>query len=174
LAVRAQAFVVCPQGSPVAGNVYGWASAAALKSSVERALVALQRRFGAHVAEGTPVYAGFSQGAILAAPLLLESATQFTSAVFAEGGYASLQNAAFARNYYQNGGRTVLIACGTRACFSRAGRARAVLEHAGLRVSVGGDAGAGHNLNERMQAALRDAFSELLRDDPRWQLGPRR
>lgn len=172
LAVRAHAFVLCPQGSAVAGNVYGWPSAAALKTAVERALVALQRRFGAHVAEGTPVYAGFSQGAILAAPLLLESATQFATAVFAEGGYASLESADFARNYQRNGGRNVLIACGTVACFSRAGRARPALERAGLRVLVGGDAAAGHNLNARMQAALRGALGELLRDDPRWHLGP--
>lgn len=170
LAVRAHAFVLCPQGSPVSGNLYGWASAAALKAAVERALVALQRRFGAHVAEGTPVYAGFSQGAILAPPLLLESGTQFATAVFAEGGYASLENAAFARNYYRNGGRNLLIACGTAACFSRASHARPVLERAGLRVAVGGDASAGHNLNEPMQAALRKTFSELLRDDRRWHL----
>jgi predicted esterase len=114
------------------------------------------------------VYAGFSQGAMLAAPYLVENAARFPVAAIAEGGYDYLADAKFARDYHAAGGRRIMILCGTGPCFTTAQRAKAVLEKAGLGVIVAGDPLSGHNLNTRMQNALRREWHNLVTDLPGW------
>ena len=82
-------------------------------------------------------------------------------AILAEGGYALARSPAFAAAYRAAGGRRVVLVCGSPGCFANGTRAKPILERAGLEVLVVGDAAAGHNLNERMQVALRKAWPEI-------------
>jgi predicted esterase len=161
LGTQVSAFVACPRGSKAGGERFAWASAQQLASRVETAISQTRARFGAYVAEGPMIYAGFSQGATLAEPLLLQHAARFPIAILAEGGYQTARSASFARAFRDKGGRRVVLVCGTPACFQHARAARKGLERAGLQVLVVGDEKAGHNLNERMQKALQNAWTEI-------------
>lgn len=174
LASQAFAFVVCPQGSPSGGDRFSWPSPAAISRVIDLTLPALRARFGPYVAQGPMIYAGFSLGAGLAEPILLARASEFPLAIFAEGGYRTLENAAFARRYAERGGRRVMIVCGSPSCDAHGRRARAHLERAGLEVLTSGDTSSGHNLNEPMQRALRETWPELVRGLTGWEAYPSR
>jgi predicted esterase len=156
------AFVLCPQGSPKGNDRYGWTSADEIERALRAAVPALRRRFGKYVAEGPMLYAGFSQGAYLARPILLEDPRRFPNAVFAEGGYDTLDDPEFARAFARGGGHRIAIICGGPACFARAERAKKILEQNGLEVVIGGDASAGHNLNGRMQNSIRKVWPWVM------------
>jgi predicted esterase len=161
LAAEARAFVACPQGSPMPGQSFGWASPVALASRVEDAVKLTRERYGAHVAAGPMIYAGFSQGATLAEPFLRKNAARFPIVILAEGGYQTSRNPGFARAFREAGGRRIALVCGSPACFRSAIGARKVLEGAGIEALVVGDELAGHNLNERMQHALESAWTDI-------------
>jgi len=169
LASNSHAFVVCPQGSPVAGQSFAWSSSAAIALAIDRALAAARHRYGARIAESPPIYAGFSQGAILARALLVEAPTRFPTAIFAEGSYATLVDPSFARAYRQAGGERLLVVCGGAHCFNQASRAEKILETAGLEVLVAGDPRAGHNLNQRMQVALQRVWPLFVANRDGWR-----
>jgi predicted esterase len=153
--------VVCPQGSVLSPTTFAWATAEQLGKRCDAALEALTLRYGAYVASGPLIYAGFSQGATLAQKYLLEHAARFPIAILAEGGYGTLNDARFASAFRAGGGQRLVLVCGTPGCFAHARRALPQLEHAGLQVLVVGDDRAGHNLNERMQRALQEAWAEI-------------
>jgi predicted esterase len=161
LGAQVSAFIACPHGSPQGHDRYAWRSSEQLSRGVDRAVEQTRARFGAYVSEGPLIYAGFSQGASLAEPLLLAQAARFPIAILAEGGYATARSPAFARAYSAAGGRRVVLVCGSPACFRSAKLARKALESAGLQVLVVGDEKAGHNLNQRMQQALQNAWPEI-------------
>jgi len=119
-------------------------------------------RFGAYLDAGPLVFAGFSQGATLAEPLLRRKAALFPIAILAEGGYQFSGSPDFAASYRAAGGRRVVLVCGTPSCFLSAARAERVLRRAGLEALVCGDARAGHNLNQEMQTALRAAWPRIV------------
>jgi predicted esterase len=161
LASQSTAFVVCPQGRALSANTFAWASSAELGRQSDAALDALRARYVGYVDDQPAIYAGFSQGATLAEPYLLSHAARFPIAILAEGGYRTLASARFARAFRQGGGERVVIVCGTPACFSQARGAKPRLEQAGIEVLIVGDERAGHNLNERMQRALQNAWPQI-------------
>lgn len=161
LASGASTFVVCPPGTRSGQGWYAWASTSAIEQSVEVALALLRERFGAYLAEEPMIYAGFSQGAILAEPILRRRARELPIAILAEGGLKFASSPSFAQAYRAGGGRRVALVCGAAACFVTAEHARRVLERAGLHALVLGDPRAGHNLNGLMQAALQRAWPEI-------------
>ncbi len=169
LGTEAFAFVVCPQGSPMAGQTFGWSDDRALLLAVDRALLAVRERYGAHVANVPAIYAGFSQGATLAAKTLLARARDFPLAVFAEGGYGTTVDAGFAKKYRAAGGQRVLLVCGNPDCFEHSRRAARVLEAAGIDTTAAGDAKSGHNLNEPMQRALREIWPAFVQGVAGWE-----
>lgn len=161
LASQVSAFIACPHGSKQGHDRFAWSSSKQLAAAVDAAVSHTQARFGAYVAVGPRIYAGFSQGASLAEPLLLAQASRFPIAILAEGGYATSRSPSFGRAYQAAGGRRVVLVCGSPACFRNAKLARKNLESAGLQVLVVGDEKAGHNLNQRMQQALQIAWPEI-------------
>lgn len=161
LASGAKDFVLCPRGSKMDPERFAWASSRAIDRSLSAALVELKARYGRYLSDGPGIYAGFSQGATLAEPLLRARAQQFPIAILAEGGYTLARSATFARAYREAGGRRIVLVCGSPACFASAARAKPTLERARLQVLVVGDPRAGHNLNERMQVALRSAWPQI-------------
>jgi predicted esterase len=161
LASQVSAFVGCPQGTAQGSDRFAWTSSKQLTQRVEAAVAQTRARFGAYVDAGPMIYAGFSQGATLAEPLLREHAGRFPIAILAEGGYQTSRSVSFARAFRERGGRRVVLVCGTPSCFRSARAASTVLTGAGLEVLVVGDEKAGHNLNERMQKALQAAWPKI-------------
>ncbi len=161
-------FIVCPRGSPVTRDKYAWANAAAIERVVMKSIEKVRERFGSYVAPPPYVYAGFSQGAIFSEPILVGHAALFKTAVLAEGGYAVLSSADFARKFKAGGGETVVIVCGSPACRRGTQASALKLQAAGLRVFESGDVRSGHNLNQLMQQALERDFASWFADDPAW------
>lgn len=162
LASGATSFVLCPRGSKQDAQRFAWASANAIERALDAGLLELQRRRGRYLAQGPVVYAGFSQGATLAEPILRARARELPIAILAEGGYTIARSAGFADAYRAGGGRRVVLVCGSRHCFQNAASAKPVLERADLQVLIVGDEQAGHNLNQRMQIALQRAWPSIV------------
>lgn len=161
--------MLCPRGRATANERFVWTSSGALDEAVSAALRALKARYGDYVRENSLVYAGFSQGAFLAEATLLAVPGRFAAAVFAEGGYDVLANPNFGARYRRAGGERLLIVCGGPTCFGRGRPSLPALERSGLQVWLGGDARAGHNLNQRMQVSLRALWPEFVRGLPGWE-----
>jgi predicted esterase len=164
-------FVVCPRGSPVSADKYAWGNSAAIERVILKSITKVRERFGDYVAPAPHVYAGFSQGAIFAEPILLRHAALFPTAILAEGGYPILRSRKFARSFRAAGGTTVVIVCGSPACRSATHSSVPRLEAFGLRVFESGDIRSGHNLNELMQQALLRDFKSWFAGDAVWS-GP--
>ena len=161
LAAQASAFIACPQGRKLGAQTFAWSSPQQLRERVEQAVSLTRARFASYLDDGPLIFAGFSQGATLAEPLLRAEAVRFPIAILAEGGYRTAQSPAFARAYRAAGGRRVVLVCGTPPCFASAVTSKKVLEAAGVETLVVGDPKAGHNLNERMQQALQSAWPDI-------------
>lgn len=166
LGSQVTAFVACPQGHPMGKTTYAWVSPQQLE---ERALVTLgtvKARYSDYLAQEPYIFAGFSQGATLAEPFLRKHAKLFPIAILAEGGYRTMSSPSFAAAYRAGGGRRVVLVCGNPTCFLTARGAAKVLERAGLEALVVGDEKAGHNLNDRMQKALQEAWPRIIAPVP--------
>jgi predicted esterase len=168
-AVESYAFVLCPRGLPMGPTKYGWGSARDIDAAIERALTAFRGRFAHYLTKGPMIYAGFSQGTTLVGKYLVDNADRFPIAVLAEGGYDYLTDGSFARKYRAAGGQRVLLLCGTPSCQVTYGRAQRGLEREGLNVEYAGDPRSGHNLNPRMQNALRGVWPKLVAGLGGWQ-----
>lgn len=158
-------FVVCPRGLP-SGDVFVTAPPKQLGADIDAALAALRARFGAYVAEGPVVYAGFSLGAIHAAKVLSER-SDVQAAVLVEGGYENVTDY-LARRFRDKGGQRMLLVCASTACgifATTAARYRA----AGLDVKVTAAATGKHNLDGEMIAKLSREWGFVVADDPRWR-----
>jgi hypothetical protein len=161
---NAYPFIICPRGTPTGDGRYYWRSTRDLGRVVDLAIVALRERFGAYVAEGPMLYAGFSAGAIYGALLVRDRASEFPIAVLSEGGYDQVADPAFATRFKANGGRRVLFGCSTGpGCVRRLGRAKAQLERAGIEVRINDAGPVGHSLV--------DAVVRSLRGDMPWVVG---
>jgi hypothetical protein len=162
LGSQVSAFIACPRGTKIGPMTFAWSSSSAIEAGVERALAVARARFGPYLDAGPLVFAGFSQGATLAEPVLRRQAARFPIAILAEGGYQTVQSPAFAKSYRDAGGRRVVLVCGTAGCFRAAASAKPVLERAGLQVLVVGDPRAGHNLNQELQRALQASWAAIV------------
>lgn len=172
LAASEYAFVVCPRGLPMGSDRFAWDQPKTIQKAVERSVAAARVRFGRYIASGPTIYVGFSQGATLAERALLDDDAAYARVALAEGGYALLRDAAFLRRLKAHGTERALLVCGSAACFTTARGAEAALRRAGLDPQIAGDPAAGHNLNERMQVALRAAWPAFVQGLPNWSSFP--
>ena len=175
-----RAFVLCPRGfatnphAPPDQTGYFYTTHHMLGEEVTAALRALGERFGGHVDLGSPVFAGFSQGAIMGALVLPSHPARFGRAVLVEGGYGLFQewNRHVARRLRERGGERVLIACGRAACAREAEVSAGYMESEGLRVRVVHAPGGGHTYGGAVGAEVAAAFAWVVEGDPRFA-GPR-
>jgi len=163
------AFVVCPQGMKMDATRFAWDNGETIRQRVARAISAVRARFGAYIAEGPTLYAGFSQGATLSSPTLLDPAQPFPFIVLAEGGYGLVQDRAFLGKLRARGVESVLLACGTPHCFATMRAAEPHLSAAGIPALIGGDPKSGHNLNGEMQAGLQKVWPDFIAGLPNWR-----
>lgn len=175
--VAGRAVVLCPRGRlrwdtpqepsmrryffPSTGN------GAALGREVDAAVRALREQAGNRVAEGTVLYAGFSQGAILGAPLLISEPARYPRALLVEGGHGAW-NQNSARSYARGGGQRILFACGRESCTKSARAAAAHLERAGVKVKIVAAEGEGHTYDGRVANEIATALPWLLEGDARF------
>ncbi|HEX3773307.1 MAG TPA: hypothetical protein VHV51_02525 [Polyangiaceae bacterium] len=114
-----QPFVLCPRGVERADFKapdlrYTFGTTAATASELRAGLAALKARFGAHVAAGPVVIAGFEIGADRAAEIAQQEPTFFSRVALvnpAPNTWPPAQSSLFGRE----GGERVLFACGTGA-----------------------------------------------------------
>jgi predicted esterase len=165
--VDAYAFVICPQGVPVGNGRFSWGSPDQIARIVDKALPALRRRFGVFVADGPLVYVGFSQGAKLGVLHTGARADDYEAVALVEGAYEDV-DATFANKLAKSGAHKVLLACSTGNCDARFATAKATLARAKVDVRVFDAGRHGHNLNGEVMAAMREPFSWMVKDDPRW------
>jgi predicted esterase len=163
------AFVVCPQGVKMDPTRFAWDSAETIRRRVSSAIAAARARFGQYIAEGPTLYVGFSQGATLAGPTLLDPTQSFPFVALAEGGYDLLRNRTFLGKLKARGVESVLLACGTPSCFASMRAIEPNLSAAGIQALIGGDPKSGHNLNGEMQAGLQKVWPDLVAGLPNWR-----
>ncbi|MEO6601720.1 MAG: hypothetical protein ABIQ16_17720 [Polyangiaceae bacterium] len=163
------AFVVCPQGLKMDAMRFGWDSSETIRHRVASALVAVRARFGEYIADGPTLYVGFSQGATLAGPTLLDPAQSFPFVALAEGGYGLVRDRTFLGKLKARGVESVLLACGTPACFTSMHAAEPTLSAVGIQALIGGDPQSGHNLNGKMQAGLQKVWPVFVAGLPNWR-----
>jgi len=163
------AFVVCPQGQKMDATRFAWDSAETIRLRVESAVAAARARFARYIADGPTLYVGFSQGATLAGPTLLDPTQSFPFIALAEGGYNLARDRAFLGKLKARGVTSVLLACGTPACFATMRGAAEGLNALGLQALIAGDATAGHNLNREMQAGLQKVWPDFVAGLPNWR-----
>ena len=141
-------------------SVGGW-----LKREIDAAVTALSTSAPQRVAPEPIVYIGFSQGAILGAPMVIENPQRFPRVILVEGGHDAW-TAEGARRYARGGGQRVLFACGRASCLQSAERAAAQLKAAGLQSRVVYATDQGHTYDGGVQAAIAAALPWLLAGEP--------
>ena len=171
-----RAFVLCLRGvrtivyEPTRGVRYFFPDHQALGREMSAALEALAARYAEHVDLRAPLFAGYSQGAIMGALLLPQHPARFARAALIEGGYGRFQewNVALAERFRQRGGRRVALACGRQACVEQARVTAHWLVLGGLAARVLHARGAGHTYRGAMEREVDAAFHWLIEGDPRW------
>ncbi|MDB4936037.1 MAG: hypothetical protein JWP87_3009 [Labilithrix sp.] len=164
------AFVVCPAGTPIGADVpgrkYVWGSTAQIEKRALEAVAAVEAKYPEHVTRGAPVvYAAFSQGATMAAPLLVRNARRFPRAVLTEGGHHAFEPDGLAEQYAKAGGERVVFTCSQGGCAAAFEASRAALERADVRARVVYSGPHGHSMpppvRESVHAALPFAVEGL-------------
>lgn len=163
---RAQAFVLCPRGVRK-GQVETFTDVGRTERELRAALKALKHRFGAHVAPGPVVLAGYSLGATHAVAIAKQEPSFFSRLVLVEGGHEAI-SATIAAVFARGGGKRVLFACGQAACEKAAERRMLFIRRAGAEAELVSAPGVGHALESRMAAAIRERWAWLTEGDPRF------
>jgi predicted esterase len=167
-------YVVCPRGRPLAASDpvtgYFYPDHHDLSAEVTASLAALKGRFGDKVDLEAPLYAGFSQGAVMGSLILPDHPARFARAMLIEGSFDSYDEWTLltARRFKQGGGDRVVFACGRALCAERARRSAALLRRATVEARVLHVKGAGHTYAGPMTGPLQEAFAWLTENDPRW------
>jgi predicted esterase len=164
--VKQRAFVVCTRGLKIHETAFYYPEHFFIDRETTAAVAALRARFGALVADGPALYAGYSQGAIHGAPLLQLRPESHPRAVLIEGG--SSWTAGTAARYHKAGGQRLLFVCGTAGCRKGATRAVKFLSDAGVDVQLIWVPTAGHDYPPQMGELVSERLGWLVGDDPRW------
>jgi hypothetical protein len=164
----ARPFILCPHGVPVdapPGRGLAFAGAERTRREIDAGLVALRARFGAYVADGPMIYAGFSLGALLGVAIVAEAPARFPIAVLGEGGQEQWTPERVA-SFAKGGGQRVLFVCSTGACEVQSTRPLAALERAGVQTKLVSAGRIGHLVDDRVVVAARAAWPWVTGEGP--------
>ncbi len=164
--VDGRAWLLCPRGVPRADAPREWdrwtfTARARVQAEIDAALAALRRAHPDRIADGKPILAGFSLGAIIAARLAVERPASAPLLYLVEGSLEVWDAKAIAR-YARGGGRAVLFGCGGKGCGAVSRRICAAMARAKLRCASATAPGLGHGYGGPLHAEVRPAFQELL------------
>lgn len=166
----ARAFVLCLRGSPIdtrGPSGFYYKDHLALGRELQAALGALRSELGARVRDQGALYTGFSQGAIMGAPMIVSHAKLFSRLALIEGGY-EYWSAVKARTFARNGGQRVLFVCGTRWCAEKSELPAQWLRKERVAVRIEYAPGAGHTPGGEVMAKLAAALPWLFEGDGAW------
>lgn len=172
----ARGFVLCPRGqrtnvhTPREHAAYFYPHHFALAREVLAAVEALSARYPTELDPSAAVWAGFSQGAIHGALVVVLHPKLFPRAALVEGGngFFNEWSPYAARKYAQGGGERVLFGCGSPYCVRTAERCAGYLEAKEVETLVAHAPGAGHSYGGAMEQQLNQHFAWLVAGDPRW------
>lgn len=160
--VDGYAFVVCPAGSRHSKYEFVWPSSEAIETAVSASLTAARARYGDRMTRGPAIYAAFSQGANMAAPVLGARNGRFARAVLVEGGYVAFADARLANAFVSAGGTRALYMCSQPGCVGSFAGSKAALVRAGAEVKVATPGPYGHSLNPPLRASINAALPWLV------------
>ncbi len=170
-----RSIVLCLRGRRISryySGSYYYPTHIALGRELSAAMRALRATHDVQIADEAHVYAGFSQGAIMGAIMIVDHARAFPRLALIEGGF-QYWNIARARRFKQNGGQRVLFVCGTAWCANGARQTAAWLRGAGVQVRLEHAPFAGHTPGGAVEERTRAALPWLLSDEPEDQARPR-
>ena len=167
-------FVVCPAGTPLGadapGRKYVWGGDAQIEKRALEAVAALAAKYPGYVDPDAPaVYAAFSQGATMAAPLLVRQAKRFPRAVFTEGGHHAFEPAGLAQSYAKAGGERVLFTCSQGGCAGFFEPSRAALERAGVGARIVFSGAHGHSMPPPVRESVHEALPWVVEGLAGWE-----
>lgn len=173
---RARGFILCPRGRRTNRHVprehaaYFYPDHFDLAREALAAIEALAARYPDRLDPSAAVWAGFSQGAIHGALVIVLHPQRFPRAALVEGGngFFNEWSPFAARKYARGGGERVLFGCGSPYCVRTAERCAGYLDRTGIDTRVAHAQGAGHSYGPTMEHQLREHFDWLVADDPRW------
>jgi predicted esterase len=161
-----RAFVLCLRGTAMGGGSFYYKSHYALRDELAAALSAA-RTAQSRIAQGSGIYAGFSQGASFGSLMIAERGEDFPYVVLIEG--FTQWNVPLARTFAKHGGRRISFVCGTQQCATKAELSARAVQRADLEARAQHATGAGHTpVGEVMHLVERD-LSWLVGDDPLWR-----
>lgn len=172
--VQNEAFVLCPRGtargdSPSSKDIrYHYLSQQRLAQEIDAGMEQLRASYGAYVDDGSLLFTGFSQGAIMGASLMVREPERYSRAVLIEGGDRTWTHAN-AKKYAEHGGQRVLFACGQGDCNSKAKGAARQLQQRGVDTRVVYSKRQGHTYGGGVADEIAAAFDWLVQGDPRWK-----
>lgn len=177
--VRGTAAVVCPRGrlrwdsptEPTQLRFFFPSTGGWLGREAAAAVQALRASAPQRIAPGPVLYAGFSQGAILGAPLAIAHPALYPRLLLVEGGHGAW-DARSARSFRTGGGQRVLFACGRASCQQSARVAAAHLERAGVPVRVVLAPDQGHTYDGGVKDVVAAALDWLVEGDTRFAPRP--
>ncbi|MCA9594458.1 MAG: hypothetical protein KC776_14135 [Myxococcales bacterium] len=126
-------FVLCPAGverRDLPGRS-GWGTQERTAAELRKALTALKKKYGAHVAGGPVVLAGYGPGASRAIAIAKQEPSFFARLVLVNGGTRDW-TAGNAAVFAHGKGKRVLFVCGMDACRHDVDRAVMFARHAGI------------------------------------------
>lgn len=162
--------MLCPQGTRM-----GWGQDLgfffrhhhALEKEVLAALDALRSHFGDRIAPGPVVYAGYSQGGMMGALMVVKHPHLFQRLILVEGGEAEW-DVPTATRFRQGGGQRVLLVCGRHPCAERARRSLSWLKKGGVDARLEYVPGGGHTYGGSVADRLHASFGWVVEGDSRW------
>lgn len=164
------AVLLCLRGSRTRNDRpsgYYYKTHLALGAELRAALSALKKLHPERIAPDSGVYAGFSQGAIMGAPVVPEYGKEFPTLALIEGGF-QYWSPARARRFAETGGRRVLFACGTTWCANGSREPAEWLKASGVEVRIEYAEGAGHTAGGEVMKRTENALPWLLAGDRNW------
>lgn len=169
-------FILCPRGHrtnrkvPPEHAAYYYPDHFALAREVKAAMSALEASYPDRLDASAAIWAGFSQGAIQGALVIVLYPAQFPRAALIEGGNGFFDEWSpfAARKYARSGGQRVLFGCGSVYCVESAQRCAGYLQRSDVATRVFHAEGAGHSYGPAMEARARESFAWLIDGDARW------
>ena len=171
--VQDRGFVVCPRGTRMSWGIpgqdlgYFFRNHHALEKEVLAVLESFKDRFGDRIAPGPVVYAGYSQGGIMGALMVVKHPEVFQRLILVEGGEAEW-DVPTATRFREGGGKRVLLVCGRHACQERARRSTWWLRRGGVGFRSELVPGAGHTYGGAVAERLLETFDWVVEGDDRW------
>ncbi|HEY6562253.1 MAG TPA: hypothetical protein VI072_33525 [Polyangiaceae bacterium] len=166
----AHPFVLCPQGRKLPGagiERYSYAGPTETERELRAALKALKSRFGAHVASGSVILAGYSLGASHAARIARQEPSYFSRVVLIEGAYDQW-SAADAAIFAKGGGQKLMVVCARTACKQGAERAVLFTKRARADAELVFPGQLGHLFDGRVARAIKARLPWLVEGAEHW------